>query len=68
MDLHIHIEERAGTVLATIDELPDCQGIGPDRETAIARLQRAVHAYIERPPPSPFATVRKRLAVRAAGI
>lgn len=65
--LHIHVEVREGRFVATVPELPGCRGVGPDSDTAVRRVRRAVHAYL-RPPPSPFATVRKRLAERAAGI
>lgn len=65
MDLHIHLTQEAGRFVATTPMIPGCHGIGPDPDTAIARLQRVVSAYTERPPASPFASVRKRLDERA---
>lgn len=68
MELHIHVEQRGDHMVATIPTMPGCQGIGPDRATAIHRLQRVVAAACDRVPPSPFAVVRKRLGERALGI
>lgn len=67
MELHIHVEARGGHMVATIPNLPGCQGVGPDAETAIRRLKRVVHAACDRLPPSPFASVRKRLGERSVG-
>lgn len=64
MRLEVHVTQHAGQYIATVAGLPGCHGTGPDRDTAVQRLQRAVRAYTERPPPSPFASVRKRLSER----
>jgi predicted RNase H-like HicB family nuclease len=68
VSIHIEVQARPGCVVATSPDMPGCQGIGHDREAAVARLERVIAAYIERPPPSPFASVQKRLAERSAGI
>ncbi len=55
-------------MVATIPDLPGCQGVGADASAAIQRLERVLQAAYDRPPPSPFAAVRKRLGERARNI
>lgn len=56
--MEIVLEQHGEHVVATFAGRPGC-GIGPDRETAVRRLQLLADRR-----PSPFATVRKRLAER----
>ncbi len=68
MELHIHLEHVDDQFIATIPNLPGVRGIGPSADEAVQRLTRAVNAVVDRIPPSPFASVRKRFEEPGRGV
>ncbi len=67
MELHIHIDHIDDRFVATVPNMPGVKGVADDADTAVRLLTRAVNAYVERIPPSPFAAVRKRLSEPGRG-